>query len=160
MNWEERYIKEAFNIKFWERGDDWSKMLKNSPYQNLSDPAPSFTILEKPYQCELCGTKQYAENVFKDSKNGNYYCKSHYIIPKVNTYNVINDMGETVSKGKDTREISRKVREQTGKLYNLDKKRKEKEEKKKRKNELKDFTKDTRPLDAIFASIYQSNEEE
>ena len=153
MNWEERYVKEAFKIKFWEREDDWGKMLKDSPYKNLSDPTPSFTILDKPYQCELCGTKQYAENVFKDSKNDNYYCKSHYLIPKVNTYNVRNDMGETISKGKDTKEISRKVRDQTAKLYNLDNKRKEKEE---NKRQLKDFTQDTRPLDAIFANVTQS----
>ena len=149
MNWEERYVKEAFKIKFWEREDDWGKMLKDSPYKNLSDPAPSFTILEPPYQCELCGTKKYADDVFRDRGSDRFYCKSHYDKPKVDTYNIRNQQGETVGKGKDTREISRKVREQTGKLYQLDKKRKEKEEK---KRQLKDFTQDTRPLDAIFAS--------
>jgi hypothetical protein len=149
MNWEERYIKEAFKVKFWERGDNWNKLLKDSPYQNLSNPAPSFTILEPGYQCSLCGTNKYAEDVFKDRSSDNYYCKSHYDAPKVDTYVIKNPQGEKVSEGKDTREISRKVREQTAKLYNLDKKRKEKE--------LKNKSTETRyekPLEAMFASRY------
>ena len=151
MNWEERYVKEAFKIKFWERGDNWNKLLKDSPYQNLSEPAPSFTIIEPGYQCELCGAKKHPEDVFRDKNNDNYYCKSHYSLPKVDTFNVKDNSGNIVGKGKDTREISLRVREQTGKLYQLDKKRKEKELK---SNQPKEYEK---PLEAIFASRYAAS---
>ena len=157
VDWSIRYAseKEAFKIKFWDREDNWNKLLKNSPYQNVAEPAPSFTILEPQYQCELCGTKRYPENVFRDRSSGYYYCKSHYDTPKVDTYRVINQQGDITGQGNDTKEISKKKRKEVSKVYNSEKKRKEKEEKRKVNNSgLKDFSKDTRPLDAIFAKRY------
>ena len=125
MNWEERYTKEAFKIKFWERGDNWNKLLKDSPYQNLSEPEPSFKILGPSYNCSLCGQSKGPEDVFKD-KSDRFYCKSHYELPKVDTFNVKNDRGEVFSEGEDTREISKKKRKEIGKAYKKDKKNKEK----------------------------------
>jgi len=112
MNWEERYVKEAFKIKFWERGDNWNKLLKESPYQNLSEPAPSFKVLGPSYRCELCGQHKEPEDLFKD-KNSYYYCRSHYSIPKANTFSVQNSRGEVVSEGKDTKKIQEQARQET-----------------------------------------------
>ena len=123
MNWEERYIKEAFKIKFWERGNNWNKLLKDSPYQNMSEPEPSFKILGPSYNCSLCGQSKGPEDVFKD-KGNRFYCKSHYELPKVDTFNVRDNTGNIVSEGVDTKEISKKKRKEVSKSYEKDKKEK------------------------------------